>query len=353
MSRDSFNLKPDSISHLQLNQHSSPSREPEVKALAMCAAYGRASSSGDSSSEVGGDDVEPEERSLDKEHFVTQLKQQRSGDVQQLLQRKEQGKHVEVPVFAAQASAAAAAQATPERLNMVMSRASAALAASGALSRQLSDVSSPTTVAAKTSPLTASWQATIQSCSTPGQSHSLSQRPSALAVSVSDDSGSDSSSSSGSDAAAVLEQFQANLAIKSVGVVAAATTPRRADAYTGISVTIPASANTAPILLVRQGSSNSSSGSASGSRVEPTGHSTSSDNPKLDAGFYLDGTVGISHRQKLRTGNIAALRPMSAGGGTRKSVRPDLASGLGFKTIDVNSRSDSVRVRDTSKPDCV
>lgn len=338
--QDAFNVEKDNIHGLQSYEDIVPAREPELNITAICVADGNESSSGKCSSDLDGYHIKSEE----KDHLNKQMQHQHSVDVQHQRQRSEQ---VEILVPAAKASATASAPATPDRLSMVVSRATAALAASGALSRELYDGCSPSTVAVKPSPLTTSWQATVQSCSSPGLP--ISQRPLSFAVDLSDDSASDCSSSSGCEAAAVLDQFHTNLL--SIKSVVATATPPKADISNGISLTIPASANTAPILLIRHGSSNSSSGSANGSRVESFDNSNSFANTKLDAGFFVDGLVGTSHRQRLRSGNIGSLRPTSAGGGTRKGVRPDLASGLGFKSIEVTSRksADHIRVRNASQ----
>ncbi len=238
----------------------------------------------------------------------------------------------------------AAAPATPERLHVAMSRANAALAASDALSREFLIVRSPSDVGANHSSSSSTKE--IKLPASPSQGLCQSQKPRSLAVVSSDDSDSSTSSSSQCGAEDVLRQLHVNL-----GTQPAIASPARVDtkevAPALFSVTIPASVNTAPILLVRRGSSNSSSGS---SKLDVTDDSAISESHKLQPEFYVDDgrSVAALQRQKLRSG-VAALRPTSAGG-ARKSVRPDLASGLGFKTVDVTSRksTDAVRVHYSS-----
>ena len=59
---------------------------------------------------------------------------------------------------------------------------------------------------------------------------------------------------------------------------------------------------------------------------------------------WFEQSVGKVQRLKLRSG-IGEIRPTSAGEGARRSVRPDLASGLGFKTI----HRTSVKVSDSDR----
>ena len=248
----------------------------------------------------------------------------------------------------------AAAPATPERLHGAMSRANAALAASDALSREFSIVRSPSDVGANHSGANhsnSSFTKEIKLPASPSQGLCQSQKPRSLALVSSDDSDSSASSSSQCGAEDVLRQLHANL-----GIQPAIVSPARLDtkevASAVFSVTIPASVNTAPIMLVRRGSSNSSSGSSNGRKLDVTDDSAISESHKLQPQFYVDDgrSVAALQRQKLRSG-VGALRPTSAGG-ARKSVRPDLASGLGFKTVDVTSRksTDAVRVHYSSCP---
>jgi hypothetical protein len=235
-----------------------------------------------------------------------------------------------------------AAPATPDRLHVAVSRADAALAASDALSKEFLAVRSPSNIGMIHSGSDSASEIKTSTRSSQILCHSHKSR--SLAVVSSDDNDGSSSSSSHCGTEDVLQQLHSNLGIQPV-----AASPAKAEtkdvASTAFSITT--SAHTAPILLVRRGSSNSSSGSSNGLKLDANGDSANSECHNLQPEFYVDGgrSVAALQRQRLRSG-AGALRPTSAGG-ARKGVRPDLASGLGFKTVDVTSRksSDGVRVR--------
>jgi hypothetical protein len=276
------------------------------------------------SSRLNGSDVKTLEQSLS-----AQEQQQRLSYVHHQSPPQQLNDHVDFPVPLINLSASEASCATPDRMHVVMHRATAALEASNALSKELSEMYSPNTAHAKSTPTL------VKPTGDPSQSRVISQKPRSLAIAVSDDC--DSSSGVG--------QLLPDLGIQ-FKEVSAAPESSICGISTEISVNIPRNANTAPILMIRRGSSNSSNGSTHSGISESFDDSAASECHKFDSNVCLDQSITPLHRQKLRSGTDA-LRPRSAGQSSHRSVRPDLASGLGFKTIDFTSRksSDSVRVR--------
>lgn len=231
-----------------------------------------------------------------------------------------------------------AAPATPERLSAVMQRACAAVATSGLLSKELSQLDSPhNSDAIRSTPVTTP----IQSNGGPNQSLATPQRPRPLDAVVSDSILFHSSPNVESQAASIVAHCHTE---SSDGIrdVPAAT---NWDMSSEFLKNTPINAATAPVILIRRGSSNSSSDSTRSSRLQFVDDPATAEH-KLDADFFVERQIETLQRQKLRSG-ISALRPTSAGAGARRSVRPDLVSGLGFKSIDSAclKTSDAIRVR--------
>jgi hypothetical protein len=219
----------------------------------------------------------------------------------------------------------AAAAPTPDRLSMVMLRASAALAASDALSKELLDVRSPS---AADSTHFISTSTTIKPPASPTPSRLFAKQIRSPAVYVSEDSASDSSEGK---SAAVFRELHANIRIESPKLVVA-TAPAKEDFSSGLLFKSNTPVKSAPIVLLRRGSSNSSSSSINGERQNYNDDSVISGHDTEHVDSWFEQSVRKAQRLKLRSG-IGEIRPTSAGSGARRSVRPDLASGLGFKTI--------------------
>lgn len=239
----------------------------------------------------------------------------------------------------AKVSSSAAAAPTPDRLSMVVLRASA-LAASDALSKELSDVRSPS---AADSTHSISTSITIKPPASPTPSRLFAKNIRSPAVFVSEDSASDASSSSEGKSAAVFQELHANIRIESPKLVVA-TAPAKEDFSSGLLFKKNMSVKSAPIVLLRRGSSNSSSSSITCERQNYNDDSVISGHDTAHVDSWFEQSVGKVQRLKLRSG-IGEIRPTSAGEGARRSVRPDLASGLGFKTI----HRTSVKVSDADR----
>lgn len=255
-------------------------------------------------------------------------------DVQQQFSNDETSKtFVEAP------DSSHAARTTPNRLHGVMSRANAALSESDALTREFVVSRSPSDFGAIH--LNAAKEMKISASTSQGHVQCQTHRLPSLAGVSSDDIDSSSSRET--------QQFHSDLSLRSPHASVSSRVPED-DVSLRLSLDIPISVNTAPILLISRGSSNSSSASANDCNSEVRYDSAISDPCQLqpDCGANCGMTVARLQRQKLRSG-IGAMRPTSAGG-ARKTVRPDLASGFGFKTVDVISRvsSDTVRVQHSS-----
>jgi hypothetical protein len=290
-------------------------------------------------------DMKASEQTWDQQHLNTQDQQERSLHLNSCSPRNRLHERVNIPVSSMNPSASDLADGSCERLHVVVQRANAALAASGALSKELSEASSFHVIDAKHS-FTSS--TLTRSPGSPGISQQLfSQKPRSFTIATND--GIDSCVGSSS-----VENFLSDSIDQSREVFTALNVSDRDD-HTGVSMKIPKSANSAPILMIRRGSSNSSSGSTHSSRLESLDDSNHIEHRKRDSNVCVEQCVKLLQRQKLRSGTDA-LRPKSAGRDTRKSVRPDLASGLGFKTIDAASRTtsvDAVRVRQSNCLLCI
>jgi hypothetical protein len=292
-------------------------------------------------SRVDGYNLKASVQNWDQEHLNAQEQQQRSLHLSYCSPRNRHCDQVNVPVASMNTSASDVADASCDRLYVVVQRANAALAASGALSKELSEASSFHAIDAKHSLTSAT---SMESPGSPGRSQLFSQRLCSLVISTNGDIDSSSSIES-----SPVVKVLTNSGIQSREVFAASSVSDW-DGHTGISMNIPKFANTAPILMIRRGGSHSSSGSNHSSRFESLDDLNHSENHKQDSNVCVEQCMRLLQRQKLRSGTDA-LRPKSAGRDTRKSVRPDLASGLGFKTIETTSRitSDAVRVRRSSR----
>jgi hypothetical protein len=219
-----------------------------------------------------------------------------------------------------------------------MQRACAAITTSGLLSKELSEFGSPHHSDAIRSPSIAT---PIQSNGAHNPSLATPLRRHPLDAVVSDSILFHSSPNVESQAASTLAQCHTEAGDRTREALEATNW----DMSSEILKNTPVNAATAPVILIRRGSSNSSSDSVRSSKLQCVDGSATSQH-KLDADLFVERQIETLQRQKLRSG-ISALRPTSAGAGVRRSVRPDLVSGLGFKSIDSSSikTSDAIRVR--------
>jgi hypothetical protein len=217
-----------------------------------------------------------------------------------------------------------------------MQRACAAITTSGLLSKELSEFGSPHHSDAIRSPSIAT---PIQSSGAHNPSLATPLRRHPLDASVSESILFNSTPNVESQAASTLAQCHTEAGDRTREAPEATNW----DMSSEILKNTPVNAATAPFILIRRGSSNSSSDSVCSSRLQFVDDSAFQH--KLDADFFVERQIETLQRQKLRSG-ISALRPTSAGAGVRRSVRPDLVSGLGFKSIDSTSikTSDAIRV---------
>lgn len=230
-----------------------------------------------------------------------------------------------------------------DTLSLLLLRASATLAASDALSQELLDVRSPS-AADSMQCLSTPQKVTPHDSPTPSQF--FAKQTLSPAAFVSEDRASDASSSSPDKSVAVVQELHSNLSTQSPKLVIA-TARAKEDFSSELLLMNSMPTKSAPVVLLRRGSSNSSSSSHNGERLNFHDDSVISRNHAAHADPCLEQSVGKVQRLKLRS-RIGDIRPSSADRGVHRSVRPDLASGLGFRAIHTGpvkvSASDADRV---------
>jgi hypothetical protein len=267
------------------------------------------------------------------------------GDVEQQFEHNESRLNC-IPKRIDILASSALAPATPDRMHLATSRANAALSASDALSQEFHVTNTPSEFESiypifdrtrdLKAPITPSWVC------------SQMQKPRSRPVFSSIDSDCGSSSSHGIDADGAPEQCHTNFDIHPVITSVSTDTIGDVSSRFPLTIPMPVPVNTVPVILIRRGSSNDSSNSPNGCKSDVSDDLAITVHRTVQPEFHINrdqgSSVTTSNRQKLRSG-IGPLRPTSAGG-ARKTVRPDLASGLGFKPVDMISQisSDTVRV---------